>query len=51
MFSAERDHTDVITMEKYSPTIVDVLSKIKNRNNDLETSDINTRLKVKLEVD
>ena len=47
IFSAESDYADIVNMDKGSPTIVDLLSKIKNRNNDLETSDINTRRRVK----
>ena len=47
IFSAESDYADIVNMDKGSPIIVDLLSKIKNRNNDLETSDINTRRRVK----
>ena len=47
IFSAESNHIDVVNIEKELPTIVNLLSKIKNRNNDIETSDINTRRRVK----
>ena len=37
MFNAESDHADLVNMERRSTTIVDLLRKIKKRNNDLET--------------
>ena len=47
VFSAENDHNDVITMKKYSPIIVDLLSKINNINNVNVTSDIFARRRIK----
>ena len=47
IFCSKSDHADVANMEKESPIIVELLSKIKNRNADLETSDIHTRRRVK----
>ena len=37
MFNAESDHADLVNMERGSTTVVDLLRKIKKRNNDLET--------------
>ena len=47
IFCSENDHADVVNMKKELPTIIKLLSKIKNRHSDLETSDVNTRRRVK----
>ena len=47
VFSTENEHNDVITMNKYSPVIVDLLSKINNINNVNVTSDIFSRRRIK----
>ena len=47
IFSAKSDYTAVINIENVSPIIVNLLSEIKNKNNDFETSNINTRQRVK----
>ena len=47
IFCSENDHADVVNIEKASPTIVELLNKINIRNNDRETSGINTKRRVK----
>ena len=47
IFSTESDDVDLVDIERESSTIVDLISEINNRNNDLETSDVNTRRRVK----
>ena len=47
IFSTESDDVDLVDIERESSTIVDLISEINNRNNDLEKSDVNTRRRVK----
>ena len=47
VYSDQSDQVDVINTEQDSPTIIDILNKIDKRNDDIVTSDVNTRQRVR----
>jgi len=45
--SKQSDQVDIINTEQDSPTIIDILNKIDKRNDEIVSSDVNTRRGVK----
>ena len=43
MHSEQSDQVHIINTEQDSPTIIDILNKIDKRNDEIVSSDVNTR--------
>ena len=47
IYSEQSDQVDIIDTEQDSPTIINILNKIDKRNDEIITSDVNTKRRVR----